>query len=156
MSEERTEGRKLYVPAMRGLYDSLSPLAYPIIRVVTGLFLMPHGAQKLFGLWGGNIQGTAGFFTKIGLEPALSLAYLAGAMEFFGGFLLLIGLWTRIWAAGLVIFMAVAVTQVHLANGFFWTKGGYEYPLMWGLLALAIFLKGGGRYSVDEKIGKEF
>jgi len=156
MNDGPTRSETLYVPAMAGLYDGLSGLAYPIVRVVTGLWAMPHGAQKLFGWFGGNIDGTAGFFAKIGLEPALGLAYLVGATEFFGGLLLVLGLWTRPAAAAMAILMAVAAFKVHMANGFFWIKGGYEYPLMWAFLCLAIFIRGGGNLSADGKIGREF
>jgi putative oxidoreductase len=146
----------LYVPAMAGLYDSVKDVAYPWARFWTGLFLMPHGAQKLFGLFGGNIDNTAAFFSNIGLEPALALAYLVGVVEFFGGLALAIGLFTRIAAAAIVVLLLVATFQVHLANGFFWTGGGYEYPLLWALIAATFVFGGSGRWSVDGRIGKEF
>ncbi len=69
---------KLIIPAVGGLYEAGSGLVYAWIRFFSGLFLMPHGAQNLFGWCGGNIDGTAGFFSKIGLEPALPLAYQNG------------------------------------------------------------------------------
>jgi putative oxidoreductase len=81
---------------------------------------------------------------------------VAGIIEFFGGACLALGFLTRIWAAAIVIFMAVAVIHVHLGNGYFWTKGGVEYPLLWGLVALGFFLYGGGKYSIDRAIGREF
>ena len=146
---------RLFIPALQPLYGGLSALSYPLIRFSAGLFLMPHGAQKLFGWFGGNIEGTAGFFSQIGLEPALALAYLVGAAEFFGGLFLAIGYLTRPAAAAIAILMAVAAFKVHLDNGFFWTNGGYEYPLLWGLIALAIFFRGGGELSLDRKIGRE-
>jgi putative oxidoreductase len=138
------------------IYDALHEVSYPLMRIVTGLFLLPHGSQKLFGLFGGDITKTAGFFSKVGIEPALTLAYVTGSVEFFGGLLLVLGLLTRIAAAGVIIMMAVAILTVHLANGYFWTSLGFEYPLMWALFAFAIFLHGGGRFSVDRAIGYEF
>ena len=141
---------------MSGFYDKLENLPYPFIRFWTGLFLVPHGAQKLFGMWGGDITKTAGFFSKIGLEPGLGLAYVVGVTEFVGGICLAIGFLTRIWGAGIAIMMAIATFQVHFGNGFFWNKGGYEYPLLWGLLALAFFFGGGRNMSVDKALGKEF
>jgi|SRR5579859_2218591 len=138
------------------IYDALEGVSYPMMRIVTGLFLLPHGAQKLFGLFGGNIQQTAAFFAKVGLEPALPFAYVTGVVEFFGGLLLVLGLLTRIAAAGVAVMMAIAVLSVHLANGYFWTSLGFEYPLMWGLFAVAIFVHGGGRFSLDRAIGYEF
>ena len=146
----------LYVPGLAPLYARLQDYAYPLIRVITGLCLMPHGAQKLFEWFGGNRAATAGFFSKLGIEPALPLVYLVGAVEFLGGLLLVIGLWTRPAAATVFVVMMVAVFKVHLGNGFFWTKGGYEYPLLWGVVALALAFGGAGRMSLDARLGKEF
>ncbi len=146
----------LIVPAVGGLYESLKPWAYPIMRIAAGLFMMPHGAQKLFGMFGGNINGTIGFFGKIGLTPATELAYLVGFVEFFGGLLIVLGLLTRPAAAASVILLLVAVFKVHMGNGFFWTARGYEYPLLWAILMFVIFIRGGGDKSVDNSIGKEF
>jgi putative oxidoreductase len=79
-------------------------------------------------LFGGDLAGMAQGFSAMGLEPALAV----------------------------VIFMAVAVTQVHWPNGYFWTDKGFEYPLLWGLVALAIAFRGGGALSIDRAIGREF
>ncbi len=147
---------RLYLPFMAGLYAHLSGLAYPLIRFFTGLMLMPHGGQKLFGWFGGNIEGTAGFFAKIGLEPALALAYLVGVVEFFGGLLLALGLFTRVAAGCIVVLLLVAAFKVHLGSGYFWNAGGYEYPLYWAIVSLAILLRGGGELSLDRAIGREF
>jgi len=146
---------KPLVPAFRPLQDALSPYADLVARAATGLFLMPHGAQKLFGLFGGyGVEATGQFFaTKLGL-PA-SMALVVGIIEFFGGLLLAAGFLTRIAAGAVAVMMAVAVLQVHLANGFFWTSGGFEYPLLWGILAVTYVVKGGGRLSVDSLIGTE-
>ncbi|MCR6632796.1 MAG: DoxX family protein [Magnetospirillum sp.] len=155
MSLARTSAAQPLVPALRPLTDTLSPLAEPLVRVTAGLLLVPHGAQKLFGWFGGyGLEATGQFFAaKLGLPPALAL--LAGVIEFFGGLALAAGLATRA-VAGLVFgLMAVAVLQVHLGAGFFWTSGGYEYPLMWALVALSFVLRGGGRYSADALIGRE-
>jgi len=145
------------VPALTPLYARLSRLSYPLIRATTGLMLMPHGAQKLFGWFGGNgLQATAeGFATHLGLEPGMVFVVLVGGTEFFGGLFLALGFLTRPAAVAIAIVMAVAVFKVHLANGFFWTGGGYEYPLFWGLIALALAFRGGGELSVDRAIGRE-
>lgn len=146
---------KPVVPAFGAISNALSPFAEPMVRVVAGLLLIPHGAQKLFGLFGGyGVEATGQFFAaKLGL-PA-SLALLAGLIEFFGGILLAAGLATRPVAALVFGLMAVAVLKVHLPIGFFWTEGGFEYPLLWGVVALAFAIRGGGRYSVDALIGRE-
>jgi putative oxidoreductase len=142
-------------PALAPLTEALSPFAEPLIRIAAGLLLMPHGAQKLFGWFGGSgIEATGQFFsTKFGL-PA-SLALLAGLIEFFGGLMLAAGLATRLVALLVVGLMTVAVLKVHLGVGFFWTKGGFEYPLFWGIVAFAFVIRGGGRYSLDALIGYE-
>ena len=145
-----------FIPALAPLTRTLAPYGYPLIRFATGIIVVPHGAQKLFGWFGGDINATAGFFSQIGLEPALPLAYLTGAVEFFGGLFLALGLLTRPTAAAIAVLMAVAAFKVHLANGFFWTNGGYEYPLLWGIIALACAFHGGGKLSLDGAIGREF
>ncbi len=143
------------IPAIGSITDALSPFAEPLIRITAGLLLVPHGAQKLFGWFGGyGIEATGQFFSsKLGL-PA-SLALLAGLIEFFGGLMLALGLATRVVAALVVGLMAVAVLKVHLGAGFFWTSGGFEYPLFWGIVALAFAIRGGGRWSLDALIGYE-
>ena len=149
---------RLIVPGLAGLYAAGACIAWPLIRVVCGLFLMPHGAQKLFGWFDGyGLVKTGDFFaTKLGLEPGYLMALLAGLVELVGGGLLVLGLFTRPAALAVVIMMAVVVFAVHLPLGFFWQDGGYEYPLMWGLIALAIFFRGGGRLSLDHLIRHEF
>ncbi|HYA72751.1 MAG TPA: DoxX family protein [Roseiarcus sp.] len=146
---------KPIVPAFGTIANALSPLAEPLVRVATGLLLVPHGAQKLFGWFGGyGLEATGQFFAaKLGL-PA-SLALLAGLIEFFGGLMLAAGLLTRPIGALVFGLMAVAVLQVHLPVGFFWTAGGYEYPLFWGVVALSFAIRGGGRYSLDGLVGRE-
>ena len=157
MSYDTTQPRPI-VPALAPLYTRLSRLSYPLIRAATGLILMPHGAQKLFGWFdGGGLEAMGRFFDhNLGLEPGLLWAALVGGVEFFGGLFLALGFLTRPAAAAIAIVMAVAVFKVHLANGFFWTGGGYEYPLLWGLIALALAFRGGGELSIDRALGREF
>lgn len=133
-------------------------ISWTIVRVATGLMLVPHGAQKLFGWFGGGgLAGTGQFFEQnLNLYPGLLFAALAGLTEFVGGLLLAAGLLTRLSAAAVVALMAYAAFFVHLGNGFFWTAGGIEYPLLWGLVALALVIRGGGDYSMDRQIGWRF
>lgn len=148
---------RLIIPALGPLYAIIRPLAWPLLRIAAGAMLMPHGAQKLFGAFGGGgLAGTAGFFQKMGLEPAMPLAILAGSAEFFGGLLVAIGLLTRPAALACVAVMAVAVFHVHWAKGFFVTEGGFEFAALWGFMLLAIAFKGGGRWSVDRALSREF
>src|SRR3954469_6357279 len=110
-------------------FERLSFLSYPLVRITAGLLLMPHGAQKLFGWFGGYGLTTTGEFfgTQLGLQPGLLFALLAGLVEFFGGLALVGGLLTRSAALAVAVLMSVAALGVHLPNGFFWTSGGYEY-----------------------------
>lgn len=137
---------------------SIDALSWTIVRVTTGLILVPHGAQKLFGWFGGGgLNGTAQFFEQsLGLYPGLLFAGVAGLTEFAGGLLLALGFLTRLSALAVVALMGYAAFAVHLGNGFFWTNGGYEYPLLWGLIALALVLRGGGAWSVDNAIGWKY
>jgi len=153
---DRSYFTKPVLPVVAPLTAALSPLGEPLIRATIGLMLVPHGAQKLFGWFGGyGLEATGQFFaSKLGLPP--SFALLAGLIEFFGGLMLAAGLLTRPVAALAVGVMAYAAFGVHLGNGFFWTNGGYEFALMWGLIALAFVFRGGGQYSVDALIGREF
>jgi putative oxidoreductase len=140
---------KPLIPGVAALERALSPFAEPLVRVVAGLMLLPHG---WFGGYG--VDATGQFFAaKLGL-PA-SFALLAGLIEVFGGLALAAGFLTRAAAALVFALMAVAVIWVHLPIGYFWMTGGLEYPLMWGLVALAFVLRGGGRYSLDALIGRE-
>jgi putative oxidoreductase len=84
-----------------------------------------------------------------------SLAVYITLLEFVGGLMLACGLFTRVVAVLAAGFMAVAVVQVHWPNGFFWIAKGYEYPLFWGLVCIALAIRGGGAQSLDAKIGRE-
>ncbi|ARJ67222.1 DoxX family protein [Magnetospirillum sp. ME-1] len=143
------------VPAIAPLTQALSPLAEPMVRVAAGLLLVPHGAQKLFGWFGGyGLEATGQFFaTKLGLPAGLAL--VAGLIEFAGGLMLAAGLATRAVAALATGLLLVAAFGIHLGNGFFWTAGGFEYPLLWGVVTLAFAIRGGGRFSADSLIGRE-
>jgi putative oxidoreductase len=137
---------------------TLDAMSWTLVRIATGLILVPHGAQKLFGWFGGGgLAGTAQFFEQsLGLYPGFLFAGLAGATEFVGGLLLALGLLTRLSAAAVVAVMAYAAFVVHWGNGFFWTAGGYEFPLLWGLVALALVIRGGGPLSLDRMVGWKF
>lgn len=144
------------LPFMTPIYDTAGHYAAPVLRVTTGLFLIPHGAQKLFGWFGGyGLEATGQYFESIGLSNGFLVALSAGSVEFFGGMALALGLLTRISAMAAFVLLAVAIS-IHLPNGFMWTDGGLEYPLMWAVLTLFFIVKGGGTHSVDRLIGKEF
>lgn len=131
---------------------SLGQWTLALVRAATGLLLVPHGAQKLFGWFGGRgLAETAAFLAKSGYPASTVLAPAIGLLEFFGGIALAIGLLTRPVAAIVVAFMAGAV-MFHAPNGFFWTNRGFEVPLLWGIVALHFALAGAGPLSVDARL----
>jgi putative oxidoreductase len=136
--------------------EGLERLAVLILRLFLGFAFMMHGSQKVLGAFGGpGIAGVAGMLTKLGLEPAQILAWVLSITEFVGGICLVLGFLTRFWAAGLVIDMGVAIAKVHMPNGFFASKNGFELPLALGVMALVILLTGPGSLSVDRATGIE-
>lgn len=152
MSTNENTAPRLVIPALSGLYVGLVPLGYPLMRFAAGAILVPHGYLKLFA---GGVNGLATALGGLGLHPAMAWAYWVALVEFVGGILLALGLFTRPVAVIIAIEMAVAAFAVHLPNGFFWTSKGLEYPLMWGLLCLGIAFRGGDRLSLDHAIGRE-
>ncbi len=104
-------------PALGALYQRFQQYAWPIFRVAYGAFYIPHGCQKLFGWFGGNIAGTAKGMAAAGLEPGMFWAYYIGTLEFVGGILMVIGFLTRPVAALFIGFMAVAAFHVHWKIG---------------------------------------
>ncbi len=123
------------------------------LRVVAGLIFAAHGAQKLFGWFGGyGLDGTGQFFGSVGLNPGYLMALLAGAAEFFGGLALIAGVLVRPAAAALAFAMLVAIFAVHASKGFFLDKGGYEYALALFAVSLSLVFSGAGRFSVDRML----
>jgi putative oxidoreductase len=120
------------------------------LRVGAGVIFAAHGAQKLFGWFGGyGLEGTAGWMTSIGLEPGLLMATMAGGAEFFGGLLLILGLLVRPVALMLAVTMLAAIVTVHLQNGFFLTNNGYEFGLALLAVSIGLVFRGAGSLSAD-------
>jgi len=142
---------RLVWPSLAGFYASFFEVVYALMRVVIGYILFMHGWVKL----GAGAGAVAGSMAKNGLEPASAFAYAAMFLETAGAVCLIIGLFTRFFAAALAIEMAIALLAVHLAKGFAAAQGGYEYVLLLGIVLFVIAIRGGGRYSVDRLIGKE-
>ncbi len=143
------------VPPLAPVYAALDAYSWPLIRVATGLFFVPHGMQKLFGFWGGDLARTATGFAKFWLVPGMFWASYIGTLEFFGGILLAIGLFTRPVALLYCGFMFVAAFHVNITRGWFWTGGGMELPLYLLLICLAIVIRGGGALSLDRALRRE-
>ncbi len=127
-----------------------------ILQLLLGGVFIAHGAQKLFGVFQGpGITGMTAMLLKLGFDPAFFWAWVASIVEFFGGLFIFFGFLTRIWAVLIIVEMIVAIIKVNWAMGFFWTKGGLEFPLTLGVIALALVLVGPGFLSVDRAIGLE-
>src|SRR3989449_5897796 len=125
-----------------------------ILRLVVGLTLAAHGAQKLFGWFGGyGLTGTGGFLEQLGFVPGRRAALAAGLAETGAGLLLALGLATPVAAAVALSVMVVAGVSAHAAKGFFAHNGGYEYTLILGIAALSIAFTGPGALSLDVVLG---
>ncbi|WP_079504746.1 DoxX family protein [Mesobacillus jeotgali] len=121
-----------------------------IIRLVIGILFIGHGAQKLFGWFGGyGIKGTGGWFDSIGMKPGVTMALLAGLAEFLGGILLAVGLLTPLAALMIAGTMLMAIVKVHAPNGLWSTSNGYEYNLTLIAVAVGLALIGPGKYAID-------
>ena len=124
-----------------------------VVRLFVGIIFAAHGAQKLFGLFGGyGIAGTAQYMESIGLAPGQLMAILAGGTEFFAGLALIIGLLVRPAALGLTILSLVAIFSVHISNGLFMANNGYEFALALLGGSIAVLVEGAGKLSVDRAI----
>lgn len=120
------------------------------LRLVVGLLFAGHGAQKLFGAFGGSgIEGTAAGFEKGGLRPARAHAWIAGLSELGGGLLLALGLLTPFAAAAIIAVMTAAIVGVHAPKGVWNTAGGYEYNLVLIAAAFGLAATGAGAWSLD-------
>ena len=141
---------KLIFPGLAGFYAAVSDLWYPMIRITVGAILLVHGWGKIKT----GITALAAYLGRAALVPPVPLAYVVYINETIGAVCIILGLFTRFFAASIVE-LAVALWLVHYAKGFGASAGGYEYVLMWGIVMFAIALRGGGPYSLDRVIGKE-
>ena len=142
----------------RKLLATSDDMALTLIRVVAGVVIFAHGAQKMLGWFGGyGFSGTMGFFTHSMGIPA-AFAFLAICAEFLGGIGLIVGFLSRVAAFGVFCNMAVAIIMVHHNFGFFmnWTgaqKGeGYEYHLLMMAICVTVMIRGAGALSIDRAV----
>jgi putative oxidoreductase len=122
-----------------------------LIRLIVGITMVIHGWNHAFG--GGKIEGTAGWFTSLGLRPGRLHAWLSVATEVGCGLALAAGFLAPLAAGGLLGTMAVAGVIEHRTHGFFIFRNGYEYVLMIAVTLTATALSGAGGVSVDRAIG---
>jgi putative oxidoreductase len=145
--------QRLIIPGLGKIYRPFAPLSYTFMRFSAGALLVPHGVQKVFFT---PIDRYVNNIAAHHLPLPGFLAYATYFAELAGAACLALGLFTRLAAAMIFIEMTVIITVFQWHFGYFWTSRGIEYALMWWLLCLAIFFRGGGRYSLDHLIGKEF
>ena len=125
-----------------------------VLRVVVGLTMAGHGAQKIFGWWGGSgMTGWIQAVTRLRIRPAAPWAWLAALSEFGGGLLLALGLLSPLGSLAIAGAMLVAIATVHWANGFWNGKRGYEFNLTLLGAVVALALTGPGTYSLDQALG---
>jgi putative oxidoreductase len=121
-----------------------------LVRLVVGLLFIGHGAQKLFGWFGGyGPKGTGGWMDSIGIKPGIFMAVLVGLLELLGGALFAVGLFTPLAALFITLTMLGAIIKVHGRNGVWATANGYEYHAVLIAAAIGIALTGAGAYSLD-------
>jgi putative oxidoreductase len=150
MADAQTEPRPL-LPFLKPFYDTAIPLSWLIVRIAVGWNLLMHG-------WGKIMIGPTDAFLKgyadLGFTPPAIWFWTSTVMETAAGIALILGLFTRFFAAAAAIELLI-ITILYWANGFSWLHRGYEYTLLWGLVCFAVALRGGGPYSLDRKMGRE-
>lgn len=146
--------KKLAFPPFRTIYEFIAPLGYAMIRLVIALMFFKDGIEKVF--FGGADRIAAGNVTKLGLSHPYIWAWTVANLDFFGGILIALGLFTRPIAAAFLIQVAVISFGIAAARGLFWTTNGSEITLMMGAVFIGLIFGGGGRYSLDRVIGYEF
>jgi putative oxidoreductase len=125
-----------------------------VVRVVVGLLMAAHGAQKLLGWFGGyGLHGTGQFFTQLGFQPGRAFAAAAAISEIASGLLVVFGLLGPIGPALMVSVMIVAAITVHWEHGLFAMANGIELPLLYGTAAFGLAMTGFGQYSLDASLG---
>lgn len=144
------------IQKINAILDQLGAWAPLLIRLTLGVIFIAHGADKLFGWFGGGgFTATANQFENdLGLHPGWFHAALGGGCELVGGILVLLGLFTRFGGFLIASTMVVAIVTVHLPNGLFARDGGFEYPLAVLGAALSLVASGGGKLALDRLLFK--
>ena len=145
---------RLIIPQLAGLYSFAAPLSYVFLRIVVALVIFPDGIEKLF--LGGVERIATGNIAKLGLQFPFAWAWVVGCLEFFGAILLGLGLFTRPVAVALLVMLTVIAGGIALPRGMLWTSNGVEVALLLALASIGFIFGGGGRYSVDRALGREF
>ena len=151
---------KPIIAPLASFYAQSRDLAWLVIRLTAGGMLLVHGILKAMPMAEKGFAATieafaAGSLARRGIEPHLAGAYVVFFLETIGAIMLMLGLFTRLIAAAIAIEFAIITFVAHWPLGFSWSRGGWEFPLFWGLIVFAIALRGGGPYSLDRKLGWE-
>ena len=153
----------LIFPALGALYQALAPWAEALLRVSCGLALVPHGLRNTFGLFpktgvrSHSLTELAEQLDHDGYRPGKFWAPAISLTQLIGGPLLALGLFTRVVAAVVLIFLIVTNFERWRVGGYFWNQLGLEYTLMWTIAVLYVLVHGGGVYSLDHLLlGREF
>ncbi len=147
---------------LSGLYQTLSPFAYALLRIAVGLALVPHGLRNTFGFFPNtgvralNLKDLAAQLDRDGYRPGRFWASAISVTQLVGGPLLALGLFTRPVALVVLLFLLVANVERWRVGGYFWNKLGLEYTLMWTIAAFYVLVHGGGFFSLDHLIGWNF
>src|SRR5918999_5960048 len=151
-SEKTTEGVRVKTVKSRG--SRVNEAAPMIVRVVQGSLMAGHGAQKLFGSFGGpGLEGTSGFMEMLGMRPGRPWAYLAGLSEFGGGLLTALGLFNPLGQLGIIGAMSMATRKAHWDKPIWVTEGGAELPVLNIAISTALMIREPDRFSLDRLLG---
>ncbi len=151
-AQKATEGARVKTARYRG--SRVNELAPLIVRLAQGSLMAGHGAQKLFGSFGGpGLEGTSGFMEMLGMRPGRPWAYLAGLSEFGGGVLTALGLFNPLGALGIIGSMSMATRKAHWGKPVWVTEGGAELPLLNIAVSTALMIREPDRYSLDRVLG---
>ena len=150
----KIDANRLIIPGLAGLYNLGAPVAYAFTRVVMGLMFLPSGIDKMF--LGGHARVAEGNIAALGLEPRYAWAWTVAGVEFFGALLIIVGLFTRPVAFAIAVQLAVITFGIQIKAGYFWNVRGFDVGLLMMLVFLAFCFGGGGRWSADRAIGREF
>lgn len=150
MFGRNTTQPKLLFPGLAGFYAWAPEVGYTLVRLVIGYILFMHGWAKV----NAGFAAEVAYFVKVGFALPAVCAFIIIFLETVGAICVAIGLFTRLFAAALAIELGVMFVAIHGLKGFSASRGGYEYVLLLGIVMFFIALHGGGRYSVDAKIGK--
>jgi putative oxidoreductase len=157
-----SDAASLIVPELGGLYRTLAPWTYALLRVVVGLALVPHALRNSFGFFPNtgqplrNTRMLAAYLDKQGYRPGWLFAPAISATQLICGPLIALGLFTRLAALPVVLFLLVSNVERWRVGRYFWNQLGLEYTLMWTIAALYVLMHGGGLYSLDHLLGREF